>query len=46
MRDQAVREIAINAPIAFLIRYVESTRVPYEKDLGDIIKGGAPLELK
>ena len=29
-----------------LIRYVESTRVPYEKDLGDIIKGGAPLELK
>jgi hypothetical protein len=29
-----------------LIRYVESTRVPYEKDLGDIINGGAPLELK
>ncbi|MGA8991459.1 MAG: hypothetical protein WB500_13945, partial [Rhodoplanes sp.] len=29
-----------------LIRYVESTRVPYEKDLGDIIKGGAPLGLK
>jgi len=29
-----------------LIRYVESTRVPYEKDLGDIIKRGAPLELK
>ena len=29
-----------------LIRYVESTRVPYEKDLGDIIRGGAPLELK
>jgi len=28
-----------------LIRYVESTRVPYEKDLGDIIKGGAPLQL-
>jgi len=29
-----------------LIRYVESTRVPYEKDLDDIIKGGAPLQLK
>lgn len=29
-----------------LIRYVESTRVPYEKNLDDIIKGGAPLQLK
>lgn len=29
-----------------LVRYVESTRVPYEMDLGDIIQGGAPLELK
>jgi hypothetical protein len=29
-----------------LIRYVESTRVPYEKDPAAIISGGAPLALK
>lgn len=29
-----------------VIRYVESTRVPYETDLTDIIKGGAPLKLR
>lgn len=29
-----------------LIRYVESTRVPYEKNLSDIIRSGAPLTLK
>ena len=28
-----------------VIRYVESTRVPYAKDLAGIIKGGAPLKL-
>ncbi len=29
-----------------LIRYVESTRVPYEQGLDGIIKGGAPLKLQ
>jgi hypothetical protein len=29
-----------------LIRYVESTRVPYETDIEGIIKGGAPLRLE
>jgi hypothetical protein len=29
-----------------LIRYVESTRVPYEPDPAAIISGGAPLALK
>lgn len=44
--DGACEIILLVSWFNLLIRYVESTRVPYEKDLGDIIRGGAPLELK
>ncbi len=44
--EGACEIILLVAWFNLLIRYVESTRVPYEKDLGDIIKGGAPLQLK
>ena len=44
-REGACEIILLVAWFNLLIRYVESTRVPYETDLGGIIKGGAPLKL-
>jgi hypothetical protein len=45
-REGACEIILLVSWFNLLVRYVESTRVPYEKDLGGIIKGGAPLKLK
>lgn len=44
-KDGACEVILLVAWFNLLIRYVESTRVPYEADLGSIITGGAPLKL-
>lgn len=44
--EGACEIILLVAWFNLLIRYVESTRVPYEKDPERLIAGGAPLELK
>lgn len=44
-REGACEIILLVSWFNLLIRYVESTRVPYEKDPASIIKGGAPLKL-
>lgn len=44
-KEGACEIILLVAWFNLLIRYVESTRVPYEKDLASIITGGAPLKL-
>lgn len=44
-REGACEIILLVAWFNLLIRYVELTRVPYEKDLASIIKDGAPLKL-
>ena len=44
-RDGTCEIILLVSWFNMLIRYVESTRVPYEKDLAGLIKGGAPLKL-
>jgi hypothetical protein len=45
-KDGACEIILLVSWFNCLIRYVESTRVPYETDLAGIIKGGAPLKLR
>jgi hypothetical protein len=45
-REGACEIILLVSWFNLLIRYVESTRVPYERDPASITKGGAPLELK
>jgi hypothetical protein len=44
-REGACEIILLVSWFNLLIRYVESTRVPYERDLANLIKGGAPLKL-
>lgn len=44
-REGACEIIMLVSWFNMLIRYVESTRVPYETDIADIIKGSAPLKL-
>lgn len=44
--DGACEIIVLVSLFNMLIRYVESTRVPYEPDPAAIISGGAPLALK
>jgi hypothetical protein len=45
-KDGACEIIMLVSWFNMLIRYVESTRVPYETDIEGIIKGGAPLRLE
>lgn len=45
-KEQVCEIIMLVSWFNMLIRYVESTRVPYEDDIEGIISGGAPLKLR
>jgi hypothetical protein len=45
-REGACEIILLVSWFNLLIRYVESTRVPYEENLSEIIRSAGPLELK
>ncbi|MEM6463570.1 MAG: hypothetical protein AAF724_16820 [Pseudomonadota bacterium] len=44
-REKTCEIVLLVSRFNLLIRFVESTRVPYETDIDLIISGGAPLKI-